>query len=86
MPYFYYYDCESSVIEKIIEFEDLTDQGYDVFGITLPNCNIDGKYGLVQMNSTQLVKFITESNIKKCKTYIRIIIILVNTVPLPMGI
>lgn len=48
----YYHECEQLYLEKLRTIESLQEEGHEVVGYTLPNCQLDGKYGPVQTNST----------------------------------
>lgn len=48
----YYHECEKLYLEKIEIIKELENEDHEVIGYTLPNCQLDGKYGPVQTNST----------------------------------
>lgn len=42
-------------MNKLQEVDDYINEEYEIIGIVLPNCNINGKYGLVQTTDKQLI-------------------------------
>lgn len=44
----YYRECEAVYIEELNLIREYQKEGFEVFGYSLPNCQLDGNYAPVQ--------------------------------------